>query len=205
MPKTARSAPSTLRSSHSILVAGEVGVDGQAGPLAHQRLVPGRAQLLAARRRCGGPARPARGGSARRSSGSQATTVSRWLVIPIAVQLGALDRRRRRSPRAATRRVTSQISVGVVLDPARPREVLLELRVGAPGDPPLARRRRGRWCRSSPGRSRGSRRRELFAGRCRCGSRSRRVYGRRRRSSRRGRRERRRSANPGGAPQAALR
>ena len=51
MPKTARSAPSTLRSSHSILVAGEVGVEDEAGALADQRLVPGRAQLVAALRR----------------------------------------------------------------------------------------------------------------------------------------------------------
>ena len=47
--------------------------------------------------------------------------------------------------------------VGVVLDPAGPREVLLELAVGAAGDPRPRGRRRGRWCRSSPGRSRGSR------------------------------------------------
>ena len=51
VPKTARSAPSTLRSSHSILVAGEVGVEDEAGALAHQRLVAGGAQLLAALRR----------------------------------------------------------------------------------------------------------------------------------------------------------
>ena len=90
-------------------------------------------------------------------AGSQATTVSRWLAIPIpsscaAVDAGGGDRLGGDPPRHRPD------LGGVVLDPARPREVLLELRVGAAGDPALARRRRGRWSRSFPGRSRGSRR-----------------------------------------------
>ncbi len=44
----------------------------------------------------------------------------------------------------------------VVLDPARPREVLLELRVGAAGDLPLRVEDEAGACPSSPGRSRGS-------------------------------------------------
>ena len=69
-------------------------------------------------------------------AGSQATTVSRWLVIPIAVELGPLDAGvDDRLDRDAPGHVPDL--GGVVLDPARPREVLLELRVGAAGDPPL--------------------------------------------------------------------
>ena len=45
----------------------------------------------------------------------------------------------------------------VVLDPARPREVLAELAVGAADQLALAGRRPGRSCRSSPGRSRAAR------------------------------------------------
>ena len=69
-------------------------------------------------------------------AGSQATTVSRWLVIPIASSS---------APWMPASTIASHGDAaghvpdfaGVVLDPARPREVLLELRVGAAGDPPL--------------------------------------------------------------------
>ena len=136
MPKTARSAPSTLRSSHSILVAGEVGVDRQPGPLPHQRLLPRRPQLVAA---LGGAAvLPDQGAvdrlAARRVPGDHGLAL---VGDPDPVELGALD------PGVGDRlggdppRHLPDLG-GVVLDPARPREVLLELRVGAAGDPPLA-------------------------------------------------------------------
>ena len=97
-------------------------------------LVPGGAQLRRSARRCGGPARPAPGGAARRSAGSQATTVSRWLVIPIASS-SAPSMPAAAIASAATRRVTSQISPASCSTQPGPREVLLELRVGAAGDP----------------------------------------------------------------------
>ena len=103
----------------------------------------GRPRSSARRRpRCGGPARRwpgARGSPVRRS---QATTVSRWLVMPMA---------------RATRLPVGQPSghlgqgrphrvpdlVGVVLDPARPGEVLGELAVGHVDDPsPLVHHQR---------------------------------------------------------------
>ena len=137
------------------LGAREVGVDDEPGALAHQRLVPG---LASARRSA-----PA----VRRSC----QTSARWTGSPVArvpgdhrlalvgdpdrVQVGALDPgvgdRLRGHPPGHLPDL-----VRVVLDPAGPREVLLELRVGAPGDPRPRGRRRGRWCRSCPGRSRGS-------------------------------------------------
>ena len=115
---------------------GEVGVDDEAGALAHQLLVTGRAQLRRSARRCGGPARPAPGGSARRVAGSQATTVSRWLVIPIASS-SAPWMPASTIASTATRRLTSQISAASCSTQPGPREVLLELRVGPAGDPSL--------------------------------------------------------------------
>ena len=87
--------------------------------------------------------------------GSHTTTVSRWLVMPIAVELAAVDAGV--VERLARDRARHLPDLGrVVLDPAGPREVLVELAVGAAGELRLARRRRGTSCRSCPGRSRGS-------------------------------------------------
>ena len=83
---------------------------------------------------------------------------------------GELARRRcppRRAPRCATARVTSQISVGVVLDPARAREVLAGTRGRRARRAARARRTRCRSCRWCPGRSRGSRRPAAYAPPCR--------------------------------------
>ncbi len=66
------------------LGAGEVGVEDEPGALAEKRLEPPGAQRSAGRR--GAPVLPDDGvaRSARRSRGSRATVVSRWLVMPIA-------------------------------------------------------------------------------------------------------------------------
>ena len=151
-----RAAASTLRSSHSILVAGEVGVEDEPGALADQRP---RARPRAARRsapRCAGPARRARCGPARRCRGSQATTVSRWLVIPIASRLPA-SALASASACEATRLVTSQISFASCSTQPGPREVLARTRCRRARESVPRRRRPGRWSRSFPGRSRGSR------------------------------------------------
>ena len=73
------------------LGAGEVGVEQQPGPLGDHRLVAGGAQLGAERRWCGGPARRWRGRAAGRSSRSQTSVVSRWLVMPMAAMSAARD------------------------------------------------------------------------------------------------------------------
>ena len=89
--------------------------------------------------------------------GSQATTVSRWFVIPIPSELGALHPGVGQRP-IATLRVTSQISRGVVLDPARAAGSAARTRCRrGPAILRRPRRRRCRWCRWCPGRSRGSR------------------------------------------------
>ena len=101
----------------------EVGVEHEPGARAHERLVPGRPQLLAARRRCGGPARRSRGEAARRVEGSQTQTVSRWLVMPTALKLtlahaGVGERL------AGDRLGHLPDLARIVLDPAGLREVL---------------------------------------------------------------------------------
>ena len=87
-----------------------------------------------------GPAAPAR---------SQATAVSRWLVMPRAAtdDPGRRERDRRPRPGWPARRPDL---VGVVLDPARAGEVLGELAVGEVDAPSRPRRPPGsgpRWCR----------------------------------------------------------
>ncbi len=155
MPNTASRAASTLRSSHSILVPekyGSITSPVRSRTSSSWPASRSSSQRAAVRRSCqtsalwtGSPV-----------SGSQATTVSRWLVIPIASRLRRIGRRRR-APAAATRLGHLPDLVRVVLDPARPREVLGELAVGAAARSARRGRRRGRWCRSFPGRSRGSR------------------------------------------------
>ena len=113
----------------------EVGVEDEPGALAHQRLVPGGAQLGAALRRA--PVlpdeRPVQRLARRPVPGENGLAL---VGDADAVQVGALDagigdRLHRDPPRHLP-------DLGrVVLDPARPREVLLELRVGPPDDPAL--------------------------------------------------------------------
>ena len=137
-----RAPPRTLRRSHSILVPEKYGSSTRPGALADELLVALGAKLVAAIG--GAPVLPNERacGSARRVPGSQATTVSRWLVMPIASSSGALDAGvDDRLDRDAAGDVPD---LGrVVLDPARPREVLAELAVAAAGDPAVARRRPG--------------------------------------------------------------
>ncbi len=113
----------------------EVGVEDEPGALAHQRLVAGGAELVAALGRA--PVLPDQR-PVNRLAGRRVPGEDRLALVgdPDPVQVGALDagvgdRLHGDLPRDVPdfRRV--------VLDPARPREVLLELRVGAAGDPPL--------------------------------------------------------------------
>ena len=194
MPKTARSTPSTLRSSHSILVAGEVGVDRQAGALAHQRLLPGRPQLVAALGRAAvlPDQGPVHGLARRRIPGDHRLAL---VGDPDPVELGAVDAGGGDRLGGDPPRHLPDFA-RVVLDPARPREVLLELGVGAAGDPPLA-------VEDEAGRAGGPlvdgedhSRSVSRPGPCSCGSGSRRACGRRRKPSRRGRRGRWRRGSP---------
>ena len=164
----ARSPPVRFQSSHeSIGAERQVGVDGDAA-LGEQPLelrcrevrvehearcargrgeVTGRrrssSQRAAVRRSCQTIAR-CRGSPVRRS---QATTVSRWLVMPMAAT-GAAPTRPTTSASVAATAVPDL--VGVVLDPARLREVLGELAVRRRRRGGRRRTRRGcarRWCR----------------------------------------------------------
>ncbi len=60
---------------------------------------------------------------------SHTTIVSRWFVMPIAATVSPSSASARRRPRASVSSVTAPDVVGVVLDPARLREVLRELAV----------------------------------------------------------------------------
>ena len=126
------------------------------GALADQRLVARPRAARRSARRCGGPARRARGAAARRSPGPRRTTVSRWLVMPTAVELARRRRRRRRAPRPRPRCVTSQISAASCSTQPGCGKCCVELAVGAADQLAPRRRRRGRSCRSCPGRSRAS-------------------------------------------------
>ena len=108
VPNRARSAPSTLRSSHSIFVPEKYG--SMTSPVRSRTMSvwPASTSSLhraAVRRSCqtsawwiGSPV-----------SGSQPTTVSRWFVIPIALR-SLPSMRASASASAPTWRVTSQIS-----------------------------------------------------------------------------------------------
>ena len=98
-PPRAR-APATLSQQPLDLGRREVRVEHEAGALANQRLVAGGLQLVAARGRA--PVLPDDRAvdAARPSPRSQATTVSRWFVIPIP----AARRRRPRRCRSPRRR-----------------------------------------------------------------------------------------------------
>ena len=136
-------------SSHCILVAEKYG--SRTRPV--RSLTRGRwpasamaRQAAAVRRSCHTMARCS-GSPVRRS---QATTVSRWLVMPMARATRPAGRPAGRPPRPAWPGPAVQISVGVVLDPARPGVVLGELagrprRPPGPGRPPPGPG--PRWCR----------------------------------------------------------
>ena len=113
-------------SSHSSFGAGEVRVEHQAGACRGRaaRCPASRSssQRAAVRRSCQTIAR-CRGSPVRRS---HTTTVSRWLVMPIAAT-GSLELARPRSASVACDAVPDL--VGVVLDPPGLREVLRELAV----------------------------------------------------------------------------
>ena len=85
--------------------------------------------------------------------GSQQTTVSRWLVTPTATISSA---RTLATASAITARVVSQISSGIVLDPPRAGETIVEIR-GKPTPPPASRgRTQSRDCPWCPDRWPGS-------------------------------------------------
>ena len=135
VPKTARSARSGVAQQPLDLRPREVGIDHKSGPLPHQLLAPGRLQLLAAPG--GTPVlpdqRPVDRLAACRVPGDHrlALVGDPDPVQLAAAQTGVGDRLGRDPPRHLPDLVR------IVLDPARLRKVLLELRVGAPGDPPL--------------------------------------------------------------------
>ena len=79
--------------------------------------------------RCAGPARRWRGGGADRCGGPTPRSVSRWSVIPNAATGSSSSA----TSWLVTATTAVQISVGVVLDPAGPREVLGELLVAVAG------------------------------------------------------------------------
>jgi hypothetical protein len=130
----------------------EVGVEQQARPPPEQRPEARGARAPRTRRRCAGPARRWRGGAAAPSR-SQRSVVSRWFAIPTAATSPrpapafAEDRER-----DAPRRLPEVL--GLVLHPARPREMLAELLLGG-GDGRPAGRTGSRGRRSCPGRGRG--------------------------------------------------
>ena len=132
VPNTARGSrnPSTFCSSHSIFVPEKYGIEHQPRPLAHQRLVTLFAQLGAASR---GPAVLPHDRAVKRLA---------RLAVPDAHGLALVgDPDRLQFPRLdagvverLTRHRVRHLPDlgGIVLDPARAREVLLELPVAAP-------------------------------------------------------------------------
>ncbi len=136
VPKTARSGSSALRSQPLDLGPREVGIEHQPGALADQRLVPCRPQLLAALRRA--TVLPDQGAvdrlPRRRVPGDHGLAL---VGDPDPVELGPLDPRRGDRLGGDPPRHLPDLP-RVVLDPARPRKVLPELRVGTARDPPLA-------------------------------------------------------------------
>ena len=113
---------------------GEIGVDGEAGPLPHQPLLPGHPQLVAARR---GAAVLPDEGPVHRLPGGRVPGDHRLALVGDSdpVQGGALDAGGGdRLGGDAPGRLPDLVCV--VLDPAGPRKVLPELRVGAAGDTP---------------------------------------------------------------------
>jgi hypothetical protein len=111
---------------------GEVGVEDEPGALAKERLVAGGAQLFAA---VGGAAVLPDERALQRRAGAPVPGHDRLALVgdPDCAQGGPVDARLGESSRSDRARGLPDL-VGVVLDPARAREVLLELGVGAPGE-----------------------------------------------------------------------
>ena len=121
-------APLPRRGASCILVAREVGVEDQAGASPDQGEVAGLDQVVADRRRSGGPARRWPGGAGDRSP----VPGHHGLAL-----VGDADGRGHPAGSASRPATSSSVSrtsvpdlVGVVLDPAGPGEVLGELAVG---------------------------------------------------------------------------
>jgi len=135
VPKTAQLGPGDVLPQPLDLGRREVGIDDQAGTLAHQLLVTGSAQLRATLGRAAvlPDQRPVDRLAARRVPGDHGLAL---VGNPDRVELAPLDAR-------VDYRLDGNSAAhlpdfgGVVLDPTWPREVLLELRVGPTGDPPL--------------------------------------------------------------------
>ena len=125
------------------LGAGEIGVEHQAGLRRDRRLVRRRPSAARRCRRCGGPARRWRCGSAWPVARSQTTVVSRWLVMPMAaMSCAATPAFCSASRQVATRRPDI---LRIVLDPAGGRESAAGI--------PAARRRRSRCRRETRSRA----------------------------------------------------
>ena len=115
-----RSAPS--RQQPLELGAGEVRIEHQPGACADQVEVPVRRRARRSAPRCGGPARRSRCRTARPVVRFQATTVSRWLVMPIAATCSAPTASTTSSsvvvtarPRSRRRRARPSPGCGIVL------------------------------------------------------------------------------------------
>ena len=155
-PRSARArAPGTLSRIQAILVAEKYGIE-RAGPV--RAVISGFVALAPSAgrraRRCGGPARRWRGGSALPVRRSHTSVVSRWLVMPIA----AMSRRRRaglaRAPRGRPRPCVDQRSSGSCSTQPGRREMLREFLLRRPPRSRCPRETGWRATRSCPGRSR---------------------------------------------------
>ena len=116
-------------SSHASFVAEKYGSSTSPVRSPDERLAArrraARRSVAAVRRSCQTIARC----SGRPVRRSQTTTVSRWFVMPIAATVSPGVGELRLRPRPSVSSVARQISSGVVLDPARLREVLRELAI----------------------------------------------------------------------------
>ena len=115
-------------SSHSSLVAEKYGSSTRPVRARTSGSWPGVAQLVAARRGAAVLPDDRAVQRPRRCARSHTTTVSRWLVMPIAATVSPSPRARGRDLGERRERRVPDV-VGVVLDPARLREVLRELAV----------------------------------------------------------------------------
>ncbi len=126
-------APGTWSRIQATFVAGEIGIDDQAGlrrnRAAHGRRAFSLAQISAVRRSCQTMARCTALPVAR----SHTTVVSRWLVIPIAAMSFALSARLFQRLAADLDRRGPDV-LRLVLDPARGRKMLREFLLRRGGD-----------------------------------------------------------------------
>ena len=133
------------------LGAGEIGIDDQAGLCRDHRLVRPRPSAGRRCRRCGGPARRWRGGSAVPVARSHTTVVSRWLVMPIAAMSFGLDAGLLQRLAAGRERRGPDV-LGLVLDPAGGRKMLREFLLRDRRRSRCRRETRWRATRWCPGR-----------------------------------------------------